>query len=166
MARGFSTMPHMNPDDEPSRFVERGKLIFGILAFIAFFNWFVFFGVMMYLGGDAVGVLPSHDGFIVKSHGNRTAVSEGVWVFSLYYSTFSLLAFPAVMIPFGIYEVIKRGAQLKWKWLIVLFLLVWTVGWFGSIGSAFHNSYIDWQKVKHGTLSLLQTPNTRTNVNQ
>ena len=47
----------------------------------------------LYLDGDAVGILPSQEGFVVTHQGTRTAVSAAAWGFSLYYGTASLLAF-------------------------------------------------------------------------
>src|SRR5437660_9499316 len=60
--------------------------ILGTLGILTFLNWFVFFGVGMYLHGDALGTLPSRDGFVLSSHGHHTPVSESVWLFSLIYS--------------------------------------------------------------------------------
>jgi len=141
--------------------------ILGSLLIITFLNWFLFVGISLHLGGDAVGVLPSADGFMVKSHGHHTAVSESAWVFSLYYSTATLLLSPLVVLIFAARQMggrlLKTG---KWplKLFIGAFLLVWVVGWYSSIGSAFLRSLEDWQKLKHPTPALepsRQTPAAR-----
>src|SRR6266850_6237737 len=76
--------------------------IIATLGILAFVNWFMFFGVSMYLHGDALRTLPSRDGFILTSHGNHTPVSESVWLFSLLYSGATLLLTPLMMITVGV----------------------------------------------------------------
>jgi hypothetical protein len=139
----------------------KGSPVLGALAAIAFINWFVFFGVSMYLGGDAVGILPSKEGFVLKEHGRRIAVSEPVWVFSLYYSTASLLGTPAIIIPIGLLQLNKqkKNARPLAKILVGVFVSLWVVMWFSSIGSSFYRSYSDWQKLKqHEPEMLYQSP--------
>lgn len=145
-----------------------GKPVLRALFIIAFVNWFVFFGISMHLGGDAVGVLPSKEGFVLKEHGRRTPVSESAWAFSLYYSTASLLGTPAIIIPVALWQlnIEKKKAKPHVKLLVGFFVSLWAVLWFSSIGSSFCRSYVDWQKLEQrGSPPLLQTPNARTNVN-
>jgi hypothetical protein len=146
----------------------KGKPVLGALVLIAFVNWFVFFGIDMYLGGDAVGILPSKEGFVLKDHGRRTPVSKSVWVFSLYYDTATLLGSPAIIIPIVLWQLREKRKTTKWpmQLFVGLFLVVWITGWFGGIGSDFLRSCADWQKVKNGSLSLPQLPNARTNMSQ
>jgi hypothetical protein len=145
--------PAGSPDD-----VSKGvNPMFALLLVATIINWFVFFGISMYLGGDAVGILPSQDGFVVKSHGHHTAVSEAAWAFSLVYSTATLLGTPAIWISFGVWEACSGKKKLFTSpkvWVIGLFLLVWATGWYWGIGSSFYNSYNDWQKFKHAPPSV------------
>jgi hypothetical protein len=48
--------------------------IIAALGILAFINWFVFFGVSIHLGGDAMGVLPSVDDSFWKITGT------GLWL--------------------------------------------------------------------------------------
>jgi hypothetical protein len=151
-----------NPKDTP---------ILLSLLLITFVNWFVFAGISMYLGGEAVGILPSTDGFMVTSHGHRTVVSEPVWVFSLFYSTATLLLSPLIVLLFFVLQTRGRPAKVKWpmKLFVGAFLLVWFVGWYSSIGSSFLRSLEDWQKLMHPTPALepsRQTPFATANVEQ
>ena len=135
------------------------------LALLSLVNWFVFFGVSLYSGGDAVGVLPSRDGFVVTSHGHHTAVSESAWAFSLYYSTATRLLTPLIWL---LYAARMHGSKFKTaKWptkiFISIFLVVWVVGWYSSIGRSFYRSREDWLKLKHPTPTLepsRQSPDT------
>jgi hypothetical protein len=132
------------------RDILKSSPVLGALVLISFLNWFVFFGTSLYFGGDALGTLPSRDGFVVTSHGHQTVVSETVWRFSLFYSGATLLATPLIWLTFGVREF---GSQLKqarrWKALLICgFLLVWIVGWYSSIGSSLSRSIHDWQKYK------------------
>lgn len=116
------------------------------LAVIAFINWFVFIGISICLGGNAIGSLPSQDGFILTSHGHHTTVSESTWVFSLYYSTATLLGFPTIFLLLGGKQFLRRPRKGKWylKLFAAAFLVLWCAGWFGSIGHDFLKSRADW----------------------
>ena len=86
-----------HPDiDSYSALLKKSPLL-GVLGILAFLNGFLFFAACMWIGGDAVGVLPSKDGFIVTSHGHHRPVTEPVWTFSLFYSSATLLLTPAIM---------------------------------------------------------------------
>src|SRR5262249_25118256 len=100
------------------------------LAVIVFINWFVFFGISMHFGGDAIGIRPSTDGFVVKSHGNKTSVTEGVWLFSLIYPYCTLMLSPAAVFFFAVRQRALRNVATPMKWLIIGFLCLWGVGWF------------------------------------
>jgi hypothetical protein len=130
--------------------------IVGGLVIIVAVNWFLFFGISMYLGGDAVGTFPSKDGFIVISHGRHTVVSEQAWVFSLFYSAATLLLSPLVVLLFGALQTRRQTGNMKWpvKLFVGVFLLVWFVGWYSSIGGSVLRSRKDWQKLKHSTPAL------------
>lgn len=141
------------------------------LALLSLVNWFVYFGVSMYWGGDAAGVLPSRDGFVVKSHGHHAAVAESVWVFSLYYSTATLLLTPLIWLLYAARMHGSKFKTAKWpmKLFISIFLVVWVIGWYSSNGRSFCHSWEDWQKLKHPVPALepsRQTPDTTANVNQ
>ena len=58
---------------------------------IALLNWFLFFLVTGLLGGVAIGTTPRRGDFYLTSQGRRTVVTEGVWLFSLIYSWWSLV---------------------------------------------------------------------------
>jgi hypothetical protein len=124
--------------------------VLATLAAVAFINWFVFIAISICLGGNAIGTLPSQDGFILTSHGRHTAVSEFTWVFSLYYSAATLLGFPAIFILFGGKQYLRRPRKGKWylKLLVAAFLTVWCVGWFGGVGRDFLESRADWIHLK------------------
>jgi len=113
---------------------------------VAFVNWFVFFGVSVYLGGDAIGVYPSRDGFVVQEKGQATEVSEAVWLFSLCYTTLTLLLTPgAIMFIVLRYRAYPHARMPEWmKWFASILLTVWTAGWFFSITRAFFGSLGDW----------------------
>jgi hypothetical protein len=141
--------------------------VLGILAVIAFINWFVFMGVSIYLGGDPIGILPSQDGFILKSHGHHTVVSEPTWVFSLYYSAATLLLSPAIVFlliakQFWLHrrELRTQGKLSKWyvNLFVCVFLVAWCIGWFGGIGSDFLKSRADWLRLKHSTTESHPAP--------
>ena len=72
--------------------------VLGMLFVLSFLNWFLFFAVSMYLHGDALGTVPSRDGFVVTSHGHHTAVSQSAWVFSLFYSGATVKLTPAIWV--------------------------------------------------------------------
>jgi hypothetical protein len=125
--------------------------IHGALLVASWFNWFLFFAFSMYWGGDAIGVLPSRDGFILKSHGHHTIVSETVWVISLFYGAATLLGTPSIWISFFARGFLKYRPKSKWyaKLGIGLFITIWCLGWFGGVGGDFVKSYMDWKNLKN-----------------
>ena len=163
--------PSAPPDKTvPDDFLKKSPVL-GTLLFLSVLNWFVSAGISIHLGGDAVGILPSRDGFVVKSHGHHTAVSESAWVFSLYYSTATLLLTPLIWLLFAARAFGRRWMEAKglMKWFIIAFLLVWFVGWYSGIGGSFLHSLKDWQKLKHpapASEPLRQTPEAATDVQQ
>ena len=126
----------------------RQSPILGTLFVVSFLNWFLFFAVSLYLHGDALGTYPSRDGFVVKSHGHLTPVSESVWVFSLFYSGGTVMVTPAIWIATGTR---MFSGKLKHEKLIArigipLFIVVWCLAWYSSIGNSFRRSVEDWQR--------------------
>ncbi|MEY2563767.1 MAG: hypothetical protein QOH88_1960 [Verrucomicrobiota bacterium] len=124
--------------------------ILGTLFVASFLNWFLFFAISMYLHGDALGTYPSRDGFVVKSHGHFTSVSESVWVFSLFYSGATVMVTPAIWISSA---ALMFGGQLRHAKSVArigipVFIVVWCLGWYSSIGSSFRRSVEDWQRLK------------------
>mgnify|MGYP000856865324 CR=1 FL=1 len=113
------------------------------IAFVAFINWFVFFGISVYLGGDSIGVTPSIDGFVVKTHGVKTAVGKEVWLFSLFYPYFTLMFTPAAMLLLARYKLLANRATVV-KWTTTGFICLWCVLWYGSITQAFIGSLTDY----------------------
>src|SRR5580704_1984935 len=117
---------------------------------VAFFNWFLFTGICAYLGGDATNTRPSVNGFILKSHGHHTPVSESVWLFSLIDSGLTLLLTPLVfLIAF-----IRVAPSELWRgkpwffWIGAGFLVVlWLIAWETSIGGSLLESIRDWSKL-------------------
>ena len=140
-------------------FVKQSPVL-GTLVLVSFLNWFVCFGINIYLHGDAVGTFPSRDGFVVKSHGHYSPVSESVWLFSLYYSAATKLITPAIWIVAAVR--IFRGRLRQPKWLIrlaiVAFVIVWCLGWYSNIGRSFRRSLEDWQTLKRPNHALQPTP--------
>jgi hypothetical protein len=56
-----------------------------------FLNWFVCGFISLRIGGFAIGITPSTQGFVVKDHGHFTTVSKPIWLFSLFYPAATLL---------------------------------------------------------------------------
>jgi len=119
-----------------------------VLAVAAFINWFVFFGVSFHFGGDAMGTLPSRDGFVLKSHGKRTAVTESVWQFSLVYPYCTLMLTPAIFFLFGARQGALSSVKPAKRWFIVIFLSLWALGWYTSITNSFIKSVKDYRSLK------------------
>jgi hypothetical protein len=134
------------------------------LALIAFINWFVFVGISMHVGGDAIGVKPSADGFVVKSHGNRTKVTEQVWLFSLIYPYCTLMLSPAVVFLFAVRQKAPQKVATPMKWLVIGFIGLWAFGWYGSITKSFMRSLSDYKSFKHANQGL-QQGRVRASVN-
>jgi hypothetical protein len=131
--------------------------VLGTLLVMSVLNWGAFAGVSIYLGGDALGTLPSHDGFIVNSHGHHKVVSEPAWKFSLYYSGASLLLTPSIWIWFAALQFrdrVNKSNRIK-ALLIGGFVLFWAVGWYSSIGGSLLGSIEDYNTYKRREL---QTP--------
>ena len=121
------------------------------LALIALINWFVFFGISAHIGGDALGVRPSADGFVVNSHGNRTVVTEQVWLFSLIYPYCTLMLSPAAMLLIAVRQKALQKVATPKKWLIIGFIGLWALGWYGSITKSFALSLSDYKNFKHSS---------------
>ncbi|MBV9463793.1 MAG: hypothetical protein JO317_06140 [Verrucomicrobiae bacterium] len=124
----------------------------GVLAAIAFLNWIAFFTISVHFGGDAIGVRPSVDGFVVKSHGHKTPVSEEVWVFSLIYPYVTLMASPAIVIALVStmgwttrFREFRLGAK---PWLVGFGIAIWAIAWFGSITHSFVRSWRDYESLR------------------
>jgi hypothetical protein len=130
-------------------FVKQSPFL-GTLFVVSFLNWFLWFAINVYLHGDALGTIPSRDGFTVKSHGHFTPVSESVWVFSLFYSGATMLLTPAVWMGAAARMIGGRLQQPKWfmRLGLVAFVIVWCLGWYSSIGRSFRRSVEDWQTLK------------------
>ncbi len=79
----------------------RASPVLSVLALITFINRFMFFGISAHFGGDALGILPSTDGFVVTNHGHKTVVTESVWLFSLIYPYCTLMLTPAIMLLYS-----------------------------------------------------------------
>jgi predicted metalloprotease len=109
-------------------------------------NWLLFFGVSMYLHGDALGTLPSKEGFVVRSHGQLTPVSESVWLFSLFYSGATLMLTPAIWIAAAVraFSVEWRHARLLARFGIPILVVAWCLAWYLSLGGSFRSSAQDW----------------------
>lgn len=147
--------------------------IHGTLAILSWFNWFVYMAFSLYWGGDAIGILPSQDGFILKSHGHHTTVSETVWVISLFYGAATLLGTPAIWISFFVRGFLKHRKEDAWRrsgaWYkkagIGLFITVWCLGWFGGVGGNVIKSYKDWKNLKPSAIPEHRAqPSTNTTV--
>jgi hypothetical protein len=130
---------------------QTSKVILILLA-LSVLNWLPFFAFSMYIHSDAIGTLPSQRGFVVKSHGNYTPVSELVWVFSLFYSSLT----PAVWITYGVASSNKKSLQTPrfMRLAMFAFLLLWCIGWYWSIGNSFKRSLEDWQILKPASKQL------------
>lgn len=133
--------------------------VLGTLFVLSILNWFLFFAISMYLHGDALGTLPSRDGFVVMSHGHRTAVSQSAWVFSLFYSGATVMLTPAIWIASAARIFGGRWSQAKWftRFGVPLFICIWCLAWYSSIGGSFRHSVKDWQKLKESNHSIQRT---------
>jgi hypothetical protein len=128
----------------------------GALLILSWFNWFVFAAFSIYWGGDAIGTLPSRDGFILTSHGHHTNVSKTVWVLNLFYGAATFLGTPAIWFSYAARYLWKHRKEDVWRkggaWYkkagIGLFITVWCIGWFGGMGNDFLKSYTDWKNLK------------------
>ena len=145
-----TSQPMTQSNSRESESAFKKSPIIGTLALLSFINWFVFAGISIYLGGDAMGTIPSKDGFILASHGHHTTVSESVWVFSLFYSGSTLLLTPLIWLSFAARTMGGKfkTARKPMKIFLSVFLLVWCVGWFSSIGRSMYHSIQDWQQLK------------------
>ena len=112
------------------------------LAALAFINWIVFFVISMRIDGDAIGVMPSKQGFVVVSHGGETVVSEGTWLLSLYYPLATLSLTPLLVFLLGATQLPRLKIPLRY--LIVGFVCIWAVGWYFWIIWGASRSIIDY----------------------
>jgi hypothetical protein len=137
----------------------RQSPILGTLFVVSFLNWLLFFTISMYLHGDALGTYPSRDGFVVKSHGHFTPVSEPVWVFSIFYSGATVMLTPAIWIASAarMFSGQLRHAKLIARFGIPVFIVVWCLGWYSSIGSSFRRSVEDWQRLTRPNQAMQRT---------
>lgn len=118
-----------------------------ILTVIAGVNWFVFFNLTIYLGGDAIGTTPSQQGFIVTTHGRETAVTEGVWLFSLYYPLATLTLSPFVVFLLALSQLFRlkslRG-YFFWIFVFWIFVLTFATGWYYTVIRDASHSILDY----------------------
>jgi hypothetical protein len=140
---------HLSPDESPGGAQFQRAPIATTLVIIAFINWFVFFGISMHFGGDAIGIKPSTDGFVVKSHGRKTVVSERVWLFSLVYPYCTLMLSPAVVLLFVVRQKAHQKVKSPMRWVVIGFVCLWAFGWYGSISESFMRSWSDYRNLKH-----------------
>jgi hypothetical protein len=82
-----------------------GKSLFRI----AFINIVIFLGVYLYFGRTALGTFPQKGYFYVGAHHIQNPVSEAVWLFSLFYSAFSILLFVVSLWLMSIVEKLGKG---------------------------------------------------------
>src|SRR3954469_12177678 len=131
----------------------------GTLFIASFLNWFLFFAISMYLHGNALGTFPSKDGFVVKSHGHFTPVSESVWVSSLFYSGATVMVTPAICISSAarMFSGLLRHTKLIARFGIPVFMVVWCLGWYSSVGSSFRRSLEDRQRLKRPNQAMERT---------
>ena len=119
-----------------------------ILASIAFANWFIFAGVTLCIGGDALRTIPSQQGFVVVSHGRETVVSEGVWLFSLCYTWATLLFTPLAFLL--VLAVAVRRPRKVYEYCIAVFIMVWAVGWCYAVNRDAIASLADFIRICRG----------------
>jgi hypothetical protein len=55
---------------------------------------------------------------------------------------------PAIFIALGIRQRVLRGRPIGIRLFVVVFLCVWSYGWFGSITHSFLKSLNDWKSMK------------------
>ncbi|MCK4624858.1 MAG: hypothetical protein KAV00_06080 [Phycisphaerae bacterium] len=82
------------------------KLIF----IIASVNWFIFFVVVLTIGGDALDTQPANGRFYVEARSVQTDVSKATWVFSLFYPYVSL-----ILLPVGALCFVPYLHRVKWE---------------------------------------------------
>ncbi len=121
-------MTYRGPNSETTSLYSFGERRFAfVLMYGVVINWFVFFAVTLWIGGDAIGTTPSTQGFVVTSHGRTTAVSEGVWKFALYYPLATLTLSPAIILLISASELhrVPRPVGI----IGPIFVLIWCVVW-------------------------------------
>ena len=113
-----------------------------ILTVITVVNWFIFFAVSIIIGGDAIGTTPSQQGFVVTSHGDETLVTEGVWLFSLYYPLMTLAITPLVFLCLVASELplLKK----RTRYFTLIFLIIWATGWYYALIRDSNHSILDY----------------------
>ena len=126
-----------------------GKILFALWMM----NWF---GDMVFsdiIGGDAIGTIPTRNGFVVQAHmrgrrGPPHPVSEKLWLFSLFYETSTWITFVALMPWFAYKEVTNN----KWRGVKRVLFVGFVIIFFGVITYFFsreaYSSLHAWQALK------------------
>jgi hypothetical protein len=124
--------------------------VLGLLGMVAFLNLLLFLCLNIFLGGDSLGILPSKDGFIVNNHGHHTAVSQSVWVFSLFHSAATLLLTPIIFLTVAsrLYEFQIKKEPLRTKCLLGAFVVLFLLTLESSILRSACQSWDDWSHLK------------------
>jgi hypothetical protein len=84
-------------------------------------NGILYLALTFFLGGSALGILPSRDGFVVANRiplpaGQGHPVSEAVWLFALFHGGATLLLTPLIVFVMTIRQKPKPLADTKmWK---------------------------------------------------
>ncbi len=98
------------------------------LAALAFFNWFIHFGLSMTVGGNALGTTPSVTGFVVTDHGKTTPVSESQWLLMLIHPFLTFTITPILIFSLMLAEPLdytKRPVKAG-----IIFGALWALGWY------------------------------------
>lgn len=126
---------------------QRSPILF-ILVVVVIVNFVAFAATVTWIGGDSLGTKPSVDGFVLKSHGHRTPVSESVWLFSLIHTYLTMAAMPAVMIAFCARNFWRMLMASKFRWFIVGGTLFFAVLWYRAITISAWASFWDWHGLR------------------
>lgn len=83
-------------------------VIAAILFFVAITNFFVFFMVAVYIGGDAWNGKVENGHYYVANHGKYTEVSPGVWHYSRAHVVSVLITHPLGILAVAISHALDR----------------------------------------------------------
>ena len=81
----------------------RAKLIFIPVFILALVNFFAFFFIDLYLGGDALNGYARDGHYFLCSHGRYTEVSDAVWTYSRWHAISVIVTHASVFVLAAIF---------------------------------------------------------------
>lgn len=128
----------------PSVFSRFARLPIPVIVLVAVLclNWFIWGGVVAVMGGVAVGVIPSEQGFVLASQDLFVAVSERDWVINLVYSTITLNSIYPVFL-LALILTVGRNSPISNKLLVVFLASVGGLWWLTILSQTF-STFVDY----------------------